>query len=453
MIDLLDQNYFEPLPNHFEVIQELFLCIPSGYAFRNPVLRKYSRALVNFYRKTRKGKLEPLYPWQPTSQHGFALFGCSGVGKSTVIERALSYFPKAYFHPKYKMTQVVWIKVDCPPDGSMKQFLLSVIREFDNILGSTYYDHYNHSATDGLIQAVAFLAAYHHLGILVIDEIQHLLDAKQHNNEILLNYLVTLNNVIHLPIIYVGTIRAMELCETAFRQARRVGTPFLWDRLSKSDELWRQFLESLWQYQWCEPVELSEQLSEIIYHCTQGIHALVVRLFQLAQTEALLNDKKISTEIIQHVALSRFTLVEPMLSSLRQNIDDPKAFWSHTEAKKFEDLIYKTLAIRPYSMGPTAPSHTILSREPEITRTLTALIEMGYDKSLCKETILTMFDQNPKLDANKAVKQFLSNIESEVDDIKFTRQTLVQIVEQAKASGKSVLKGLQEAGLSPKTRK
>lgn len=454
MIDLLDQNYLEPLTNHFEVIQQLFLSIPSGYTFRNLASSKYRKALVKFYQNASKGELKPLYPWQPTSHPGFSFFGCSGVGKSTVIERALTYFPKAIYHPRYKTTQVVWIKVDCPPDGSMKQFLLSVIREFDSVLGSSYLDQYGALATDGLILAVAFLSAYHHLGMLVIDEVQHLLDARQNNDAVLLNYLVTLNNVIHIPIVYVGTIRAMDLCELAFRQARRVGTPFVWDRLHKNSRLWGQFMESLWNYQWCEPVELSEQISEAMYFHTQGIHALVVRLFQLAQKEALLNNKKISPEVIKQVAQKKFVLVQPMLESLRQSTGDPRKFWSQKEAKKYEDLIYMTLTEPREVMPPSAPPQVAPSCEPEINLTFSALERMGYDKASYKHEVLKMFHMNPLLNADKAVNQFLLSIESpQVKEDFSHRRSLEQIAEQAKASRETPLQGLQTAGLSPKTRK
>ena len=450
MIDILDQNYLEPLTNHFEVIQQLFIAIPSGYTFRCLGSPKYRKALVTFYQNAKQGELKPLYPWQPTSHPGFSLFGCSGVGKSTVIERALSYFPKAIHHPRFNTTQVVWIKVDCPPDGSIKQFLLSVIQEFDSILSSSYLDHYRRFTTDALILAVGFLSAYHHLGMLVIDEIQHLLDAKHKNDAVLLNYLVTLNNVIHIPIVYVGTIRAMSLCQLAFRQARRVGTSFVWDRLQKNSELWMQFLEGLWDYQWCEPVELSEQLADAMYFHTQGIHALVVRLFQLAQKDALLNNVKISPASIKRIAHEKFILLEPMLDSLRHTHDDRK-YWSQKEAKKYEDLLYMTRMAPAEATQSSAPPQVAPSSEPEVRRTLFALQKMGCDKATCEPLVREIFGKNPLLDANKAVNQIILAIENPEDEMNLSHHlSLEQIIERAKASGKTPLQGLQEAGLSPR---
>ncbi|WP_136525489.1 hypothetical protein [Geomonas ferrireducens] len=154
MADLLDQEFFQPLPYHFEVIQQLFLSITSGYTSKNPASKEYRKLLVGYYRNVRKGEILPLYPWQPPNLLGFALLGSSGVGKSVVIENALKYIPQGIIHPKHKLAQVVWIKLDCPGDGSLKQFLQSVIKEFDRILSTDYYGGYKRLGTDGLIQGL-----------------------------------------------------------------------------------------------------------------------------------------------------------------------------------------------------------------------------------------------------------------------------------------------------------
>ena len=452
-VDLLDQDFFQPLPNYYEVIQQVFLSLSSGYTFRNPTKKVYRKLMVKYYKNAQKGQIQSIFPWEPANMPGFALLGCSGVGKSTVIKRTLSYLPQGIIHRKFHIAQMVYVRVECPPDGSMKQFLLSVITEFDRVLNSNYIDDYGGLTTDGLILAVGFLAVFHHLGMLVIDEIQNLLDSKAHSEAVLLNYLVSLSNAIRVPIVYVGTIRAMQLCQTAFRQGRRVGTPFVWDKLIENSKAWKLLLESLWQYQWSDPVILSKELSDIMYDRTQGIHALVVLLFKHSQKAALRNKVPLSEELIDSVAMEKFILLKPMLDSLREwakdPIKDPIEFWKDRKTKKYEDLIYQVVMLANTGVQ-CEQAKNIERQNPEIKHTFEALKQLGYNKSVYESYILLLFEKDPSLTSNKAVNAFVSEFEQPVGNQDNSKPvTLKEIAEAAKASDKTPLQGLQEAGLSP----
>jgi hypothetical protein len=93
----------------------------------------------------------------------------------------------------------------------------------DYAAGTNYFELYaKRSITiDLMIKRMVQIARLHCIGVLVIDEIQHLILAKGGGSEKMLNFLVTLVNKIGIPVVPVGTTRAMEVLQREFRQARR----------------------------------------------------------------------------------------------------------------------------------------------------------------------------------------------------------------------------------------
>lgn len=110
-------RFFRPLPVHVELEQRLSRLIRAGYQGRNPLVRGFRRQIdVRLQREIQAYQ-------QPRSQ-GFTLLGMSGVGKTTALESILSLYPqivvhRAYHDQPFSHLQVVWLKLDCPHDGSM----------------------------------------------------------------------------------------------------------------------------------------------------------------------------------------------------------------------------------------------------------------------------------------------------------------------------------------------
>ena len=89
------------------------------------------------------------------------------------------------------------------------------------------------------------------LGLLVIDEIQHLCEARGFGDEKMLNFFVTLVNTAGVPVVLIGNPKAMSILQSEFRQARRGSGQgdMIWDRLEPNDD-YELLLDALWQYQW-----------------------------------------------------------------------------------------------------------------------------------------------------------------------------------------------------------
>lgn len=89
------------------------------------------------------------------------------------------------------------------------------------------------------------------LGVLVIDEIQRLLDANKGGANKMINAFVQLVNTIGVPVVTVGTFKALSLLGKEFAIARRSSGQgdMIWSNFLKNED-WDDFIESLWEYQW-----------------------------------------------------------------------------------------------------------------------------------------------------------------------------------------------------------
>lgn len=173
---------------------------------------------------------------------------------------------------------------------------------------------------DELIPYMARVASLHCIGVLVIDEIQHLSEAKSGGSKKMLNFFVQLINTIGIPVVLVGTYKAMSILSGEFRQIRR-GTgqgDLVWDRMAE-DKVWEFFVESLWRYQYLKKsCLLTPVICHTLYDVTQGITDFAVKIYMLAQVRAITTGKETITEsIIRSVAKDSLRLAQPILSALK----------------------------------------------------------------------------------------------------------------------------------------
>ena len=80
----------------------------------------------------------------------FVLMGPSGVGKTTVIDASLRYYEQVITRQMSDgvMKQLVYIKVECPPAGSMKTFLDSCLDEMEKALDYEIPDRHRYKTAD-----------------------------------------------------------------------------------------------------------------------------------------------------------------------------------------------------------------------------------------------------------------------------------------------------------------
>lgn len=328
-------DIFVTMNMHLDLEQRFSRMIRIGYKARNPVNQMFWKDV--------KGKVETMRSTKKTSfgqrsiATGFTILGISGVGKSTAVQEILNLYPQVIYHNRYcsqnlTLTQLVWLILECPADGSIKGLCLNFFQALDDILSTNYYEKYGGNGrrtVNEMMPYMALAASNIHLGVLVIDEIQRLTKLNIGGYEKMLDFFGQLINTIGIPVVLVGTYKAWSILGSEFRQIRR-GTgqgDFVWDRMQRSDEDWQLLVEALWTYQYVQhPCKLTEELSDALYYECQGITHFAVILFMLAQVRAITTGvEKITVGIIKSVAKDCLRTARKILNALKSgNLEDLK---------------------------------------------------------------------------------------------------------------------------------
>ena len=322
---------FQPLDKQFDLEQRISAAIRQGYISRNPFSPDFGRKLQANYVMLKQGKF--ICSNHPSNNRnnasGFTIIGISGIGKTAALNRILAGYPQIIAHSKFdnqplSLYQLSWLKIDCPHDGSTKALCINFFRLIDRLLGTSYYAKHatkRNTAANSLLPVMAQIAFDHALGLLVIDEIQHLSQAKSGGAEEMLNFFVTLVNTIGVPVILVGTNKAMPILQREFRQARRGSGQgdMIWERM-QNDGLWEILVKAIWPYQWTKTkTALTDELMETLYEESQGITDIAIKLYAISQLRAISlgGCEVISSGLIRAVAKDSLQLVRPMIEALK----------------------------------------------------------------------------------------------------------------------------------------
>lgn len=254
----------------------------------------------------------------------FTIIGTSGIGKSSAISRAVSLITEnriIKIEPPY--TKIIpYVTVQCPFDSSVKGLLLEILRRVDEKLDSKYYQNAlrARATTDMLIGSVSQVAL-NHIGLLIVDEIQNVVNSK--NGKSLIGALTQLINNSGISICMVGTPESSVFFEQAMQLARRsLGLQY---STMNYDEYFKNFCQTLFYYQYVKyRTEISDVIMEWLYEHSSGIISVVVSLVHDAQEIAILSGKEVlNLETLNEAYQKRMTLlhsyIEPSIKRIKQN--------------------------------------------------------------------------------------------------------------------------------------
>lgn len=347
LISQMMGQFFQPINRHIDLERKLSVMIREGYVGRNPKDGSLNTRLQNGYERLMSGENNAVrFPTVTSTARSLAFIGCSGSGKTTTLNKILSTYPQVIYHPEFNFTQIVYLRVDCPHDGSLKSLCLHFFRAIDQALDSNYEQKYalKRHSIETLLNLMRQISNHHAIGLLVIDEIQHLSVNKSGGAEKMLNFFVTLVNTVGLPVVMVGTPKARFIFEGDLRSARRgvgFGSVF-WeqmvqepnihlsdDRVIKSE--WNSFTDNLWKYQWLKKADitLSEDIRDRWYELSQGVLDIVVKLFVLAQLRAIDSGlERITVKLLQKTYDEDLKPIHPMIEALQSGRADRIAQFS-----------------------------------------------------------------------------------------------------------------------------
>lgn len=396
----------------------------------------------------------------PTAS-GFTIIGFSGVGKTQSVQRVLSLYPQIIMHTEYEGEeinhyQLVWLKLDCPYDGSVKGLCANFFLEFDQLFGDNTYKKYSsgrNATTDTMIPRMAQIARRHSLGLLVIDEIQHLSVAKSGGSEKMLNFFVNLVNTIGIPVILIGTTKARAILQGEFRQARRGSGQqgsMTWENMMK-DEIWDLLIEGLWGYQWTKKqVPLSTELKNVLYEESQGIVDIAIKLYAMAQMRVIATGKEfITPSIIKQVAKDSLQLVRPMLQALKSG--DERQIAKYDDIRPFDvrEFHEENLRLLNFNASIKQKRDTERKKKEEthdlLEQGVLKLLELNVEPNMAKKVVQQAINQfGPKSEVSTIVKEALKIIlMKELENKLKTRKNLE---EKAKIKNRNDLRFIVEEG-------
>ena len=243
-----------PSSMSIEIYSKLYL------ALLRSMQKKSQQIAIKQRNENHKAILQKSYSGVLGGADSFTIIGASGIGKSSAISRAISLITKdQVIEVSYPFTKIIpCLVVQCPFDSSVKGLLLEILRQVDDKLGTNYYRDAiksRNTTTDVLIGSVSNIAL-NHIGMLIVDEIQNVVNSKNGKN--LIGSLTQLINNSGISICMVGT-----------------------------------FCKILFQYQYVhQRTEINDALIYWLFEHSSGILSVVISLIHDAQEIAILDGRE-----------------------------------------------------------------------------------------------------------------------------------------------------------------
>ena len=293
-------SWFLPMDYMYSLYDMLYRALASTYQTKSVVgsIRQMNQIYTDF----RTGK-EADIPYATQAFSG-AVLGVPGIGKTAAIQRCLSTMPQVIVHQNYQGTpfytkQILYLSVECPSDCSVKTLAFNILSAIDTAIGSEYFAQVSKGlAASAVATKLKIVCMNHHVGLIVIDEIQNAILTATRNKQVrqLVKFLVELTNETATGICFCGTLDAEEVFLKQEHLKRRTRgfrlLPMRYDRT------YRTFLTELWKFQTVlQKTELTEKLMKQMYDLSAGIPAYIVKIFVEAQVQAILSGtEKLSYE-------------------------------------------------------------------------------------------------------------------------------------------------------------
>lgn len=309
-----------PSQMSLEIYSKLYLAL-----FRS-MQKKGTKTAIQQHYENHKAIIGEEYNGIVGGSDSFTIIGCSGIGKSSAISRAISLISdnRIIEIEKPYAKVIPCLVVQCPFDSSVKGLLLEILRKVDEALETNYYNYCikSRTATTDMLIGLVSSIALNHIGILIVDEIQNVVNSKNGKN--LVGMLTQLINNSGISICMVGTPECTIFFEQAMQLARRsVGLQY--NSLSY-DECFASLCETVFNYQYVtHKTELSPAIIKWLYEHSAGVVSVVISLIHDAQEIAILTGKEIlNIETLNMAYKQRLTLLHSYIHTTDRKLKTTK---------------------------------------------------------------------------------------------------------------------------------
>lgn len=331
-----------------EIYSKLYLALVRS------LQKKVTKIAVQQQNENYKAIRQQEYTGIMGGSDSFTIIGASGIGKSSAISRALKLITEdKVIELEEPYTKIIpCVVVQCPYDSSVKGLLLEILRKVDECLGGKYYQNAlrARATTDMLIGSVSQVAL-NHIGLLVVDEIQNVVNSK--NGKSLVGALTQLINNSGISIAMIGTSESSRFFEQAFQLARR-SLGLQYGTMEYNSEF-VALCKILFTYQYVRNrTEITEAIVEWLYEHSSGVVSVVVSLIHDAQEIAILNGREMLDLVSLNEAYQkRLSLlhgfIQPIIKKRSQTSNLQKRKYSYdnenTDTKICEEIKISDLVV------------------------------------------------------------------------------------------------------------
>lgn len=300
----------EVLPKYDEAFKELDagarllklsdiykIFIPNDMAYEI-YHRLYSMVSVSMQRKGTAESVRLLnaaqrgneYKGVATGMTSATCIGVSGIGKTSCLQAASGLCGGTIETnlPYRKLVPV--LEVSCPFNCSFRSLCSQILAKLDECLGTDYYQKSLKRSINAeqVMQMVCNLANIH-IGVLVIDEIQMIIENKSGTQ--LYRMILQLINSSNICVLMCGTPECVPFFEQNPQMARRMAGlqygPMVYDVHFK------EFCQTVFSYQYTKnKTELTDGILEWLYEHSGAIPGTVTALIYSAQEISVLNGRE-----------------------------------------------------------------------------------------------------------------------------------------------------------------
>ena len=285
--------------------------------------KKQSILAVRQYSENSKMIRQKSYESIIGGSDSFTIIGESGIGKSSSVSRVVNLLCDVPVLEVENTKIIPCLQVQAPADSSIKGLLLEILRKADEVLGTRYHENAirSHATTDMLIGTVSQVAL-NHIGLLIVDEIQNVVNSK--NGRAIVGTLTQLINNSGVSIAMVGTPESTVFFDSAMMLARR-SLGLNYSAMEYGDEF-RNFCRTLLRYCYVNvPPTIDEELLLWLYNHSKGNASVVANLIHDGQEIAILEGtERLNIAILAKVFKSRMTMLHDFLTPEKVKASPPK---------------------------------------------------------------------------------------------------------------------------------
>lgn len=337
------QELFVPGEQHIVTLQSLMGLVRSCYSYRDPNKPEVQQALYRAGRgqPTQISRLSP----SGGGSNGSVLWGVTGSGKTSFIDRFLQYLPSApIVHRRIQGAPSQWPQIAClriQCSRTLKGTASALLRQLDEKLGTSYWSRGNtRMSKEAYLGKVIQAMTVHLVGLLIVEDVQNLREMRAESIEVL-EYFTDIMEESGIPILLVSTYAARNPILSNTKVGSKLTAKGITDfaPLNADDEDWIACIEELWKFNiFSVPTEMPANFPAMLHFYTMGVRRFAREMLFVAFEQAARQKcATLDESLLDRIAATELSKYREAVSILRRR--HIKDFIAADEAKRFEDVL------------------------------------------------------------------------------------------------------------------